>query len=1807
MVKKLKKLFLLGTTLLLASCIDDTYDLNTKELSLDMKIEGNRIALPLGSFRPIVLDSILDLSSIPVLEADSVSRSYNLSLNDSVVTRVAKKDLEVLKEVARLSSDIAPVSIGLEEIRFKFPAFEHTDSMSFENVELSDVSLDAIHEEINLSLDDFEIAPIAISENSRDVTFDIPTVELDDIRIDEYSQTASFNIDDVVIENVASEAVNDAFAISVAQIPMDKISAPTLEVNQSAMVENSYISSLLSGKKDSDKLVFYFEPKFPVDITMESNDTVALNFHYALPEEIKNLDRLVMHSDANAKGALVEFKVTNPSLLSGLSRSMDFEISFPENYELALYQTQYYELPSKNRIVVKGLPAEGDNSYIRFYLSEIKELSDGKYYSRQGNETILKLEDEVKYKFNYTVSGEFTMPATTVGEVRKGLTYSLGLSTAFAVEEVYGSTNPVKTDFERKELDFSFSIDELEYISHIDKVVLDPSVSQLHFSINADRGFGDFDIDYPNSKIVLSFPEEYVFSDNVRLPEGVKRVGKSSDFEISSVSAFNDAEWVLPIREVKIARDVKGGVLDFATKAVVKAVSGAEEDVLTIAGISNVALRKATELLCGDRNIGLSVSPVVMAVTDVQGKTNPIDIAFEQRAFDFDIDVSGLEYVKAVDYVEFASGQKINITSSADKGFGNMQFEEGSYIALRFPEEYVFDTQNSTLPYDDKQKAFVIDDLSQLKSGSWSLALQRVNINKEVVNDMLEMNSSVTLEAVNAKGTKDVLYVVGDEQFSLDEMRKQNIFGQQNIRFVVEETAISIEEMKGKSTDINVDFENQEINYAFAIESLDYINRIGSIELEDGSNFLMFRCRLSGDLGRFNLAANSYVDLVFPEGFELDPSASVIPNGMAQFVENNTRIRVHDLKALDYADDWKLAVKRIHVDQEIVDGSFSADYTIQVVGYGANGEEGKLTIAALDPLFLSEVLDAAGERTMNVAMLPSNIEIKDVEASIDDVDFEFAEQTFAFPVTVDNLDLVKEIKYISFEEGSNIITLNISLSSGLAPFELTEHSVVKITFPANFVLDLAACDFGNLTYEPKENALYIKKIGDIEKCQLKLALERIDINQVIENNQFDWTGEISVTALNTLTGEEGKLYIAGIDDLLLSDISDAMGDKVVTFDVPTAQLRIKEAVMVSNMVTAEIEEHVEIPLDETISEPIDRVDSIGFMNPVPMILTVKTTGLETVEAPVKLDLDVVLPPVFAISSNDDKVTVTEQGLHVETSHSFKDNNCLELSLLVNSLDFTSLEDGYLTLAMTENGGRQLKYDADASIVGSVSIDNAELSSNLLNTGVSLDIAFEMGEVVLSDFTGIYGGSIDKIADSFVLGLEDSFAEMEENGLTLSNTKPELMVSIYNTIGVPVDVDLSLIGRDKEGNAIATSTIGLEGLHIKPAVADGQGGLKADTTRWLFTSDRNAMVPGYEVIVVETLDMLLNELPHSIDFALEPKIVTEGVVHRVDLSKPLELGGHYSISVPFDLQFAQSIPLDLGEEVAFLRKEDNRVTLANPQLMVGIHNPIAQDLAFDLSIVGRNADGQPINSASLVFDEPFVLAAGERNADGSITPKATRWLFAVSDTIIKKGYVTKAAPALATLLNELPYSFDVALKAHFNTDLTAQIDYDNDLNLTCEYGVLVPLRFDDLHFNYADTVSEIKLNLEQTLTELKLAVSNIGLAVGMNLKNTLPLGLTLNLIPLDAEGNVIEAIKIGSVYLPAGDGSDIAAASDMEATPVELSVECANAADLSALDKISFSLDVASGNGDNALNGAQGLQISDITLQIMCDVETDLSK
>ena len=68
MYKRILSVLLLVVSFCITSCIDSNYDLANKKITTDMKIEGNVVALPVGSLKAVVLDSLVDVNGIEMLE-----------------------------------------------------------------------------------------------------------------------------------------------------------------------------------------------------------------------------------------------------------------------------------------------------------------------------------------------------------------------------------------------------------------------------------------------------------------------------------------------------------------------------------------------------------------------------------------------------------------------------------------------------------------------------------------------------------------------------------------------------------------------------------------------------------------------------------------------------------------------------------------------------------------------------------------------------------------------------------------------------------------------------------------------------------------------------------------------------------------------------------------------------------------------------------------------------------------------------------------------------------------------------------------------------------------------------------------------------------------------------------------------------------------------------------------------------------------------------------------------------------------------------------------------------------------------------------------------------------------------------------------------------------------------------------------------------------------------------------------------------------------------------------------------------------
>ena len=236
MCKKALGMFLAGTLFLFSSCVDDTYDLANKEIAMDMQMKGNKLALPLGSLRPFMLDSLLDLESIGMIKADSETRCYSFSMDSNLVTKVEQKDLGVLEEVSSLSADIDPIAISLGDIKIDPMKETRTEALDFADVKIDDVSLDETKEEVTLAIGEIELKPIPVSEQSHESEFEIPTVNVDNVPVDRIEQSVSFAIDEITVTSASSPAIENTLTVEMPSIPMDNYTRPALTTDRKSVV-----------------------------------------------------------------------------------------------------------------------------------------------------------------------------------------------------------------------------------------------------------------------------------------------------------------------------------------------------------------------------------------------------------------------------------------------------------------------------------------------------------------------------------------------------------------------------------------------------------------------------------------------------------------------------------------------------------------------------------------------------------------------------------------------------------------------------------------------------------------------------------------------------------------------------------------------------------------------------------------------------------------------------------------------------------------------------------------------------------------------------------------------------------------------------------------------------------------------------------------------------------------------------------------------------------------------------------------------------------------------------------------------------------------------------------------------------------------------------------------------------------------------------------------------------------------------------------------------------------------------------------
>lgn len=699
--------------------------------------------------------------------------------------------------------------------------------------------------------------------------------------------------------------------------------------------------------------------------------------------------------------------------------------------------------------------------------------------------------------------------------------------------------------------------------------------------------------------------------------------------------------------------------------------------------------------------------------------------------------------------------------------------------------------------------------------------------------------------------------------------------------------------------------------------------------------------------------------------------------------------------------------------------------------------------------------------------LTAPLQLRDVSGKTKEIEVPLTPITMRFDTHIDDLQYIDTIKYVKFDsENSSFNFMTLMDATWFEGFGLADGYALKIAFPENIYFeDSKSQYFGKgkgIVYEPDEHAYYVYDLKAVGNQKWILAIDSFAVNIPVFDGECDMTTEFSVYCVKN--GEKvNHLKIAAIElESMATTLDKLKGSKSVGFNVLESDIYVDDAAVCTNAITSDLNTKAEFSLNEKIPSEIGRINSIDFDEAVPIKFDMEIYGLEHIATDINLDLRVSMPSFLRIAlpskrnSNNPSADIEIIGdtMYVKADYHTMSNDALSFELLCDGLDFMTGEFGNQGLWPKEVGGdNYISHTSHIAVDGNAVIGDMELHSKVLDElkDIKVNINVAIDEIDIKRFHGIYNAKIDDIAETVELselgdGLD--FLRNEENSIILAD--PQIEIVLTNSVSVPIDAYIQILGKDESGKEIPTACIELDNITILPAKYDEvAGSIIPDTTKLLFTSNVDEVSKyGYNNIEIANLDSLLKEIPHSFEFKIRPTINTNST-HHIDMSEPVKLDGAYT--------------------------------------------------------------------------------------------------------------------------------------------------------------VVVPLKFDDLHLCYNDTITDLDSSLGETMDMF----SNVSLGVKMDVVNTIPLGLSLKVVPLDASGNVIDDIEIDELKLAAGNGEKLFNADGVlnDNLPVQhfsFAIK-SKSGDISSLDGLAFSLVAASDHttGSAALKGEQGIKISNIVFEVSGDIEADL--
>lgn len=316
--------------------------------------------------------------------------------------------------------------------------------------------------------------------------------------------------------------------------------------------------------------------------------------------------------------------------------------------------------------------------------------------------------------------------------------------------------------------------------------------------------------------------------------------------------------------------------------------------------------------------------------------------------------------------------------------------------------------------------------------------------------------------------------------------------------------------------------------------------------------------------------------------------------------------------------------------------------------------------------------------------------------------------------------------------------------------------------------------------------------------------------------------------------------------------------------------------------------------------------------------------------------------------------------------------------------------------------------------------------------------------------------------------------------------------------------------------------------------------------------------------------------------------------------------------PERTEITESINLDFGEDLDFLKNA--YLDLTDPRIYLTLNNntPVPYDAAG--VIAGYDSDNNEIADSRMELN---------LKADANAQTKVLLDRYATP----VEGWTNYQLANLNELLKNIPdridFNFNAGVYTGENYDLYSTVKFGEDMVISGEYRVDVPLAFDSLRLEYTYSIDDVfgTANDEPNGYSVENAggeteedgegftdyVKEIrGLSLSLNVLNTLPLGFAPTIKMYDEEGALLNIANVGiEGCINRGTGIVDGVVGNPVKSPLKFKIASLDE-DLENIYRIEINL---VGTGKGVLNSNEYIQITDISLNvddyIVLDLDLDL--